>query len=183
MDPMEAMRSIAMEERWIPVALLAAPAGGNPRISPGTPGQSVSATIERVIDGDTVEALVTGEDGKQVRQRVRLLGIDSPERGTEPLLDPLATDALPSHRHRGQASDAGRSRGGRLRGASWRGYTREARDGTPATRSCPPTRPPRGPAASRICARGRTLRPPAWRTTPPWGWSPAFPACRACGPA
>lgn len=43
---------------------------------PALPANLVPAQITRVIDGDTVEATVGGQ-----RERIRLIGIDTPERG------------------------------------------------------------------------------------------------------
>jgi len=38
------------------------------------------ATVERVSDGNTITAII----GNQTKLRIRLLGIDAPERGHEP---------------------------------------------------------------------------------------------------
>jgi len=43
---------------------------------PALPANLVPAQITRVIDGDTVDATVNG-----TRERIRLIGIDTPERG------------------------------------------------------------------------------------------------------
>ncbi|MEZ5245191.1 MAG: thermonuclease family protein [Acidimicrobiales bacterium] len=48
--------------------------GSTPATLPDEPSLAPNATVERIVDGDTLVALVNGE-----RERVRLLGIDTPE--------------------------------------------------------------------------------------------------------
>jgi endonuclease YncB( thermonuclease family) len=61
---------------WLVV--MAAACGGAPAHSstttPSTGSNGANATIERVIDGDTVDATIGGHD-----EHVRLIGIDTPE--------------------------------------------------------------------------------------------------------
>jgi micrococcal nuclease len=59
-------------------AQTSSPAVGAARTSVPRPTDAVSATVERVVDGDT---LVAGVDG--VRERIRLLRIDAPELGRD----------------------------------------------------------------------------------------------------
>jgi micrococcal nuclease len=66
---------------WLAVAALATalPAGGCGRGGSGgalrtTPGSSTTARVERVVDGDTIVVRIAGR-----RERVRYIGIDTPE--------------------------------------------------------------------------------------------------------
>ncbi|MEQ8840471.1 MAG: thermonuclease family protein [Acidimicrobiales bacterium] len=49
-------------------------ATGPPATAPDQAGLAPNATVERIVDGDTLVAVIDGE-----RERVRLLGIDTPE--------------------------------------------------------------------------------------------------------
>jgi micrococcal nuclease len=75
-------------------------AGGSAVPPSAVPGSAVSATVERVVDGDTV-IVVTAEGGD--RERIRLIGVDTPETVAPgapvdcfgPEASAYTTDALP----------------------------------------------------------------------------------------
>jgi micrococcal nuclease len=56
------------------VAPLAACGGGGAAAPPATGAVEANATVEHVVDGDTIDVLVDGAE-----ERVRLIGIDTPE--------------------------------------------------------------------------------------------------------
>ncbi|MBI5087957.1 MAG: nuclease, partial [Actinobacteria bacterium] len=66
-----------MRARWLLAAVLGlvgCRSGSDVTTAPGTTQLTANATIERVVDGDTV---VADFDGR--RETVRLIGIDTPE--------------------------------------------------------------------------------------------------------
>jgi micrococcal nuclease len=89
-----------MDRRALAVAVLVLTAGCSVNVSldgtTATPAQSRTATVVDVVDGDTVD--VRFEDG--TTERVRLLGVDTPEVHTE--VDPAEYEGVPD-------TEAGRS--------------------------------------------------------------------------
>jgi micrococcal nuclease len=76
---MSAMRRGLHRTAVLVAALAAAVAAGAGAGAASTNGRyTLTGTVSRVVDGDTLEVVLTG--GK--RERVRLLGIDAPERGS-----------------------------------------------------------------------------------------------------
>jgi micrococcal nuclease len=59
----------------VAVVSAAACGGGSPRsVTPTTGALEANATIEHIVDGDTIDVLIGGAE-----ERVRLIGIDTPE--------------------------------------------------------------------------------------------------------
>mgnify|MGYP003542914326 FL=1 len=60
------------------VVLLGACGGGSSAVPPPTTGAvEANATVDHIVDGDTIDIVVAGVDGAE--ERVRLIGIDTPE--------------------------------------------------------------------------------------------------------